>query len=69
MLKTLCVCVFFWEIFNFMETVLSSGALLISSSLTVCSADMVLQQHEDGRSIKGRETVVGLVLKVKVVLG
>lgn len=52
-----------------METVLSSGALLISSSLTVCSTDMVLQQHEDGRSIKGRETAVGLVLKVKAVLG
>lgn len=43
MLKALCVYVFFFEISDFMETVLSSGALLISSSLTVCSTDMVLQ--------------------------
>lgn len=54
------MCVFFWKLLFFRETVLPNSALLMSLSLEVCSTNTVLQRQDISGS-EGRGTVMDLV--------
>lgn len=54
------MCVFFWKLLFFRETVLPNSAVLMSLSLEVCSTNTVLQRQDISGS-EGRGTVMDLV--------